>query len=328
MLKVLPRPAAVIDVSVCIVNWNGREMLRDCLESLLRRPQGVRLEAVVVDNASTDGAPEMVAEEFPEAVLVRNGSNAGFARANNQGAARARGRYLFFLNNDTVVPPLALRRLLDFAEANPHVGMIGPRLRGGDGQFQASYRPRPTLGALLHRTLLLRPTGLFRRAYRRYRREEFDPHRPRQVETLMGAALFLRREVFRRCGPWDEDFTFGAEDLHFSDRVGRHHPLLFLPDVEITHYGGVSTRRHMNYVAAAREAGFAQYLRKSGYPPAALFAYKLAVTLDVPVQLAVRGLQYLSRRLRGRSPHALRALRAWKGARHFLAHGLRPFWRA
>jgi hypothetical protein len=328
MLKVLPRPAAAIDVSVCIVNWNGREMLGDCLESLLRRPQGVRVEVIVVDNASTDGAPEMVAEEFPEAVLVRNGWNAGFARANNQAAARARGRYLFFLNNDTVVPPLALKQLLDFAEAHPEVGMIGPRLVGGDGQFQASYRPRPTLGALLHRTLLLRPTGLFRRAYRRYRREEFDPHRPRQVETLMGAALFLRREVFRRCGPWDEDFTFGAEDLHFSDRVGRHHPLLFLPDVEITHYGGVSTRRHMNYVTAARAAGFAQYLRKSGYPPAALFAYKLVITLDAPVQLAVRGLQYLSRRLRGRSPHARRALRAWKGARYFLARGLLPFWRA
>jgi GT2 family glycosyltransferase len=328
MLDVLSRPTAVIDVSVCIVNWNGRAMLRDCLTSLLRRPQGVRLEAVVVDNASTDGAPEMVAEEFPEAVLVRNGANAGFARANNQAAARARGRYLFFLNNDTLVPPLALRRLLDYAEAHPDVGMIGPRLRGGDGQFQASYRPRPTLGALLHRTLLLRPTGLFRRAYHRYRREEFDPHQPRRVETLMGAALFLRREVFGRCGPWDEDFTFGAEDLHFSDRVGRHHPLLFLPDVEITHYGGVSTRRHMNYVTAARETGFAQYLRKSGYSPAALFAYKLVITLDAPVQLAVRGLQYLSRRLRGRSPHARRALRAWKGARHFLTRGLLPFWKA
>src|SRR5438067_1265345 len=165
MLRVLSSPAALIDVSVCIVNWNGREMLADCLESLLRRPQGVRVEVIVVDNASTDGAPELVAAEFPEAVLVRNGWNAGFARANNQAAARARGRYLFFLNNDTLVPPLALKRLLDFAEAHPHVGMIGPRLRGGDGQFQASYRPRPTLGALLHRTLLLRPTGLLRRAY-------------------------------------------------------------------------------------------------------------------------------------------------------------------
>jgi N-acetylglucosaminyl-diphospho-decaprenol L-rhamnosyltransferase len=269
-----------------------------------------------------------VAAEFPEVVLVRNAANVGFARANNQAAARARGRYLFFLNNDTLVPPGTLGRLVAHAEAHPEVGMIGPRLRGGDGQFQASYRPRPTLAALLHRTLLLRPTGLFRRAYRHYRREEFDPHCARQVETLMGAALFLRREVFRRCGPWDEDFTFGGEDLHFSDCVGRHHPLLFLPEVEITHYGGVSTRRHMNYVTAARAAGFVQYLRKSGYSPAALFAYKLAVTLDAPVQLTLRGLQYLSRRARGRSVKSRRALRAWRGARHFLARGLLPFWRA
>src|SRR5438270_7023073 len=185
MLRVLSSPAAVIDVSVCIVNWNGREMLRDCLGSLLRRPQGVRVEVIVVDNASTDGAPELVAEEFPEAVLVRNGWNAGFARANNQAAGRARGRYLFFLNNDTLVPPLALRRLLDFAEAHPEVGMIGPRLRDGRGRTQVSCRRRPSLGALLHRLVLLRWTGLFRRAYRRYRGRDGDLTATRPAEALM-----------------------------------------------------------------------------------------------------------------------------------------------
>src|SRR5262245_8477700 len=176
------------DVSVCVVNWNGREMLRGCLESLCRRPQGVRVEVVVVDNGSADGAPDMVAAEFPEVVLVRNAHNAGFARANNQAAARAAGRYLFFLNNDTLVPPGTLAALLAYAEAHPEVGMIGPRLRGADGRYQASYRPRPTLAALLHRTTLLRLTGLFRRAYREYRREQFDPHQARRVQTLMGAA--------------------------------------------------------------------------------------------------------------------------------------------
>src|SRR5262245_5186905 len=145
-----------VDVSVCIANWNCRELLRACLESLHDQPQGVRVETVVVDNASADGAAEMVARDFPEVVLVRNPVNRGFAAANNQAAAFARGRYLFFLNNDTVVPALALRRLVDFADAHPEVGMVGPRLRGGDGQMQISYRNEPTVAAMLHRTALLR----------------------------------------------------------------------------------------------------------------------------------------------------------------------------
>src|SRR5947209_20073925 len=164
-----------IDVTVCIANWNCRELLRACLESLHDRPQGVTVETVVADNGSADGAADMVAEEFPEVVLVRNEKNLGFARANNQAAARARGRYLFFLNNDTVVPAGTLRRLVDYAAAHPEVGMVGPRLRDGQGQPQVSYRQRPTLATLLHRTTLLRWTGLLRGAYRRYRRRDFDP---------------------------------------------------------------------------------------------------------------------------------------------------------
>jgi GT2 family glycosyltransferase len=318
----------VIDVSVCIVNWNCRELLRGCLASLNAEAQGLVLETIVVDNHSADGAPDMVRECFPGVVLIRNGDNRGFARANNQAAAVARGRYLFFLNNDTLVPPGTLRRLLDYAEAHPEVGMIGPRLRDGDGRFQTSYRPHPTLGALLHRTSLFRVTGLFRRAYRRYRRDEFDPSRPRQVDTLMGAALFLRREVFGECGPWDEDFTFGGEDLHFSACIGRRYPLLFLPQVEVIHYGGVSTRQHIGYARAGRAAGLVRYLRKAGYSRLALLGYKLTVTLDVPIQFVAKGGEYVLRRLRGNTEAAHKSRLACTGAWHFLARGLVPFWLA
>ena len=172
MSQVMPAPTgyrlpdlSTPDVSVCIANWNCGGLLRRCLESLYHTDQGVRFEVIVVDNASADGAADMVAAEFPDVVLVRNRDNRGFSKANNQAATLSRGRFLFFLNNDTVVPPNTLRQFLDFAEANPSVGMVGPRLRGTDGGAQISYRRRPTLAALLHRVSLLRWTGLFRRAY-------------------------------------------------------------------------------------------------------------------------------------------------------------------
>ena len=111
------RPASP-DVSVCIANWNCVAMLRRCLQSLFDQPQGVSFEVVIADNGSTDGAAEMVAAEFPQVGLICNADNRGFARASNQAAAAARGRFLFFLNNDTLVPPNTLRRFLEVAEAN------------------------------------------------------------------------------------------------------------------------------------------------------------------------------------------------------------------
>jgi len=324
-----PQPSAggPVDVSVCVVNWNCRRLLCDCLASLLDQPQDVRLEVVVVDNASADGAADMVAALFPEVVLRRNAANLGFARANNQAAALAHGRYLFFLNNDTVVPPHALRRLLDHAEAHPHLGMIGPRLRDGRGAVQASYRQLPTLAALLQRTTLLRWTGLVSGAYRRYRRDGFDPETPRTAEMLMGAALFLRRDVFAECGPWDEGFVFGGEDLDLSFRVGRRYPLLFLPSVELTHFGRESSRAHSGYVTAHMAAGHVRYLRKAGYSRLAVLLYKLAVTLDVPLQIVLKGGEYVGRRLRGRRSQADKTLLRLRGLRHLLLRRMGALWR-
>jgi GT2 family glycosyltransferase len=317
-----------IDVSVCIANWNCRELLRDCLESLCDQPQGVRLEVIVVDNGSTDGAPDMVAREFPEVILCRNPDNRGFARANNQAAERARGQYLFFLNNDTFVPPGSLGRLVNYALAHPEAGLIGPRLVDLKGQAQVSYRQRPTLTALLHRTYLLRWTGLLRGSYRRYRREEFDPNTQRPVEVLMGAAMLMPREVFLRCGRWDEDFVFGGEDVELSVRVGREHAVVFLPSVTVTHHGRVSTRQNIGYSTTNVTTGLAHYLRTAGYSPALLTLYKLAVTLDAPVHIAAKALEYLWRKWRGEDEKAQKSLLALQAGRHFLFRGLAGFWRA
>jgi N-acetylglucosaminyl-diphospho-decaprenol L-rhamnosyltransferase len=315
-------------VSVCIANWNCKELLRNCLASLLDVSQGTSFEVIVVDNASTDGAAEMVTAAFPAVRLLKNPANLGFSRANNQAAAVARGRYFFFLNNDTVVPPGTLGRLTAYATAHPDVGMIGPRLIDGDGRPQISYRKAPTLGALLHRIGLLRWTRLFRKAYSDYRRDTYEPTGVRPVEALMGAAVFLPRAAFDRSGRWDEQYGFGGEDLDLSAQINREHQVVYCGDVTVVHFGRVSSKSNYGYVAGNVAVGYAHYLRKAGVSRWKLTIYKLLVTTDSPLQLVVQSLQLFSRRLRGRPAEATKSRDAVAGLWHFLTRDLGRFWRA
>jgi N-acetylglucosaminyl-diphospho-decaprenol L-rhamnosyltransferase len=319
-------PPAAVAVSVCIANWNCVALLRRCLESLFHHEQGVTFEVVIVDNASSDGAADMVAAEFPQATLIRNVENRGFSVANNQAAEVARGRYFFFLNNDTVVPPNTLGQFCEFAEANPSVGMVGPRLRGTDGANQISYRRRPTLGALLHRISLLRWTGLFRRAYYDYRRDSYEAEGVRRVEVLMGAAVFLHRAVFEDSGRWDERYGFGVEDIDLSMQVGRRRPLVYMGDVEVLHYGRVASRGNVNFVAPNVATGYVRYFRKAGVSPNVLRLYKFLVTLDAPVQCAGKLVQGGIRLLRGQPERAKRSWLAARGLMQFLRTELVRFW--
>ncbi len=315
-------------VSVCVVNWNCRAFFKACLRSLKSKLQRLRLEVIVVDNASTDGAAEMVRRRFPRVVLVQNADNVGFARANNQAARLARGRWLFFLNNDTVVPPGALRRLVEYARAHPEIGLLGPRLRDGRGRTQASYRRRPTVAALLHSTCLLRWTRLFRSAYRRYRGRGGEPDAVRPVEVLMGAALLARRGVFREAGGWDEDYAFGGEDIDLCRRIGCRRPVIYHPGVEIVHHGRAGSRQRIGHVYAQTATGLVRAMRKAGESPAALFLYKLVFTLDAPISWLRQAGQYLWRRARGRRAAAERNVVVLRGLGGFLLRGLREFWRA
>lgn len=326
----IPRPKQTRRpiVSVCIVNWNCRALLRDCLRSLTPKLQGVHLEVIVVDNGSTDGAPRMVRRLFPHVRLIRNPDNRGFAKANNQAARVARGRYLFFLNNDTVVPPGAVRRLVEYLRAHPDAGLVGPRLVGGGGRVQTSCRLRPTVGALLHKTALFRWTGLFRAAYRRYRHRDADHSATRPVEVLMGAALLMRRGVFRCHGPWDEDYTFGGEDIDLCTRIGRHHPVVYHPEVIVTHFGRAASRAHVGYSHTNTVVGITRYLRKSGTPRAALAFYKLALTIDAPLQWLCLAGQYVWRRVRGEAQKSQKCVVVLRGVGHFLRYGLWRLWRA
>ena len=315
------------DLSICIVNWNCRDYLRGCLDSIREARSGLDVETIVVDNASTDGSPDMAATDFRDVILVRNDSNCGFSKANNQAAALSRGRNLLFLNNDTVVARNSLRALVSFLQAHPQVGMVGPKLIGRNGKPQCSYRRKPTLGAMLHRLAMIRCLGLCRKAYQRYRRNDYSAEAERPVEVLLGAAVCLPREVFLAHGGWDEKFPFGVEDFDLSTRVGRTHQVVFFPGAEIVHLGKMSSRRNCGFVYTALECGHARYLRKHIIGPFGLAIYKLLVLANLPPALAFQFLRQTWRRLRNGPEVPGRAHSQFAALWHFGTRGLPRFLR-
>ncbi len=217
-------------LSILIVNWNGKEILRNLLASIERARGDLLVQTIVVDNASADGSAELAAAEFPGVILHRNGQNLGFARGNNQAARSAAAPLLLLLNNDTIVRAGALQKLVQFMNENPDVVAAGPRLIGADGKPQRSGRNLPTVAALLNSIQFLKWTGLFRRAYRQYRSEGFDPEKEGTVAQLAAAALVIRRDGFERIGGFDEGFAFGVEDVRSLPPPPRPRPHLLSPD--------------------------------------------------------------------------------------------------
>lgn len=245
-----------MDLSVIIVNWNVKELLRDCLQSLLEAGKSappLTTELIVVDSASTDGSPQMVRHEFPQVQLIASDKNLGYARGNNTGANAARGRYLFLLNPDTVVKPNALNQLVNYMDTHPAVGAVGPQLLWPNGTIQSSRRRLPTLSSLFWESTLLGQWFPHNRHARRYHMLDVSPNRPHRVDWVVGAAVLIRREAWQQVGPIDETFFMYFEETDWCHRCARAGwQIHYLPKAQVIHYEGKSSEQ----VVAARTVRF------------------------------------------------------------------------
>jgi GT2 family glycosyltransferase len=324
----MPMPVSQTpQLSILIVNWNGRDMLRNLLASIDVSRGNLVVQTIVVDNGSGDGSAGMVEKEFQNVVLRRNCDNFGFARGNNQAAREAEAPLLLLLNNDTLVRAGAMQTLIRFMDEHPDVAAAGPKLVGGDGKPQRSGRNLPTVAALLNSIQFLKWTGIFRSAYRRYRREGFDPEKPGPIGQLAAAALIVRRDAFERCAGFDESFGFGVEDVDLCRRLIAFGTIYYVPEAEIEHLGRVSSRANRGFVYRNYECGWARYLCKHHGRAAALL-YKILVTLDLPIRLIGLFIQYIIQRLAGRREKSGRALDLLKATAGFAATGLPAFWKS
>lgn len=234
-------------IDVVIVSWNTRDLLRDCLKSIVLDPLVGRI--VVVDNASHDGSVSMVHTEFPQVMCMAETVNHGFAKGNNVGLTwlldHQPAPYICCLNPDTVVQPGALATLVDALERNPQVIGCGPELRYGDGSVQSSRRRFPTLGTYLCESTPLGQRWPQNRWQRWYRYDDIPAHREQAVDWLVGAVLLMRTEIITRRGLFDPRFALYAEEVEWQRRLsaGVAQRMLFVPQAVVVHFEGQSSKQ-------------------------------------------------------------------------------------
>jgi GT2 family glycosyltransferase len=230
-------------LTVVIVSWNVKELLRQCLRSLEDDHISDWAEVVVVDNASTDQLTEMVRAEFARVKVIVNSENLGFSRANNLAIRQSTGEFVILLNPDTVVHRGALRKLVDFARSHPEVGVVGPKLCASDGlaQYEGAVE-FPTIWNVFCDLAFLSKVFPRSRLFCSRKMGHWDHEGDREVPAVSGAAMLVRSEVFDRIGLLNETL-FYAEDMDFCLRLRRAGwSVFYLGSASIVHLGGGSTK--------------------------------------------------------------------------------------
>ncbi|MGZ4977052.1 MAG: glycosyltransferase family 2 protein [Methylobacter sp.] len=229
-------------ISVIIVSWNARDYLRDCLSSIRQTGASCVQEVIVVDNDSKDGSPEMVEKEFPDVILIRAGENLGFARANNLAMKHAKGSMYALVNSDVIVHPGCLDTLAAFLNQHDNVGLVGPRVIGGDGNLQLTCRRIPNIWNTVCRVLALDRILQRWQIFSGFEMPQRNHDQRTEAEVLSGCFCVARKKAVDEVGGMDEQFFFYVEDVDWCKRFrDSGWKLMFVPEATATHFGGAST---------------------------------------------------------------------------------------
>lgn len=225
-----------IPLSVISVTHNHSTYIGRCLDALVPEVSRIGGEVIVVDNCSDDKSAK-IAKKYPNIAVYINSERRGFSANNNFGMAKANGRYLLLLNPDTEVQPGALDQMIDFMESHPQVGMCGAQLRFPDGQIQPSPRRFPTLGSTIARRSPLRVFLRNSHLNQNHLMQDLDHSQVQPVDWLLGACMFIRREILETVGPLDEGYFLYVEDIDWARRMhAANWDVYYVPTAQIIHH--------------------------------------------------------------------------------------------
>ncbi|MBD2124522.1 glycosyltransferase family 2 protein [Trichocoleus sp. FACHB-262] len=246
-------------VSIILVNYNGVGVILDCLDSIEKFIHSVTYEVIVVDNDSTDGSPKLVAQKFPHVQVIQSSKNLGFGAGNNLGAQAAKGNFLFLLNTDTVLISDPLPHLLILMQTHLDVGLIGPQLLNPDGTLQLSVVP----------AIGLRGEYQAQQQLKKYQNANNQAAISQQfqviqeVEIVIGAAIFIRRELFDSLGGFDESFFMYFEESDLCQRSrNQGWKILYTPQTALIHLKGQSVNQRADAMAIEYRKSQLYYYQK------------------------------------------------------------------
>lgn len=234
----------MVKLSIVIVNFNTKLLLKQCLESVYQNLGNMEHEIFVIDNNSSDQSPLMIKENFPDILLIENKENVGFAQANNQALKQASGKYLLLLNSDTIIPPESLTIMVDFLDKKPEVGVLGPKLVDQDLNLQTSCRHFPTLFTVLSQFFGLSAMFPKSKIFGWYDMGYWDHGQTSRVDCVPGTSLLVRKKAVQEVGLLDENYFMYFEDTDWCYRFARAGwKVVFLPNAKVIHLGGASAAK-------------------------------------------------------------------------------------
>lgn len=273
-----------MQLSVIIVNYNVKHFLEQCLYSVQKACQGIAAEIFVVDNCSTDGSRALLEPRFPGVQFTWNTANTGFAAANNQAVAKAKGDYILFLNPDTILPEDCIQKCIAFFLKTPQAGAVGVRMIDGSGKFlKESKRAFPSPATSLYKLSGLAQLFPRSKTFARYHLGHLSQHCNHEVDVLAGAYMMIPKPVLDKTGSFDETFFMYGEDVDLSYRIQQAgYRNYYLAESTIIHFKGESTKKgSLNYVRLFYKA-MSQFVRKH-------YSGSKASLFILLVQLAIAG---------------------------------------
>jgi GT2 family glycosyltransferase len=266
-----------IAVSVIIVNWNTKDILQNCLDSIYQTIDNLSCEIIVVDNASSDGSTEMLQERYPQVIKIYNKVNRGFGAANNQAFAIMKGKYALLLNTDAILAPGAINELYSFAKTHPHTAIVCGQLLNADGSKQNSVAAFPSLASLLINVSLLE--YIFPQWFpsKRYEHKE-----PIEVDSAVGACMMINKKALDEVGYFDERYFFFFEETDLAYAIhSKGWSVYHVPDAFIYHLQGQSIGHNVGSRIEFYRSRY-QFLskwhsRKYFYSAAAIIFFRLSV---------------------------------------------------